>query len=252
MASGMVLSPRVPWGHLAVNPTILTLSGVFLDVILMTYQQINFEWSSEQFMTMIKQLPITYMSRPYFTGDFGYNALSRTLVADHSEGFLGRLSNNEINKFTKMLLRLVAFRKHLSTRFRTLAKASRHPIGDDHKTAKEGYESFFNSIRFLDGYKFCVTANSYVAMVPDIAKEGDRIFVLYGSRVPHVLRAVPEMEDTYQTHRCFIRPRVHGWGGSGVERSWKVGGADCQPNLKYSNLLCEMFMPRLMSLEQTL
>jgi hypothetical protein len=34
-------------------------------------------------------------------------------------------------------------------------------------------------------------------MVPDTAKEGDVLSVLYGSSLPHVMRKMPGKEDTY-------------------------------------------------------
>lgn len=35
-------------------------------------------------------------------------------------------------------------------------------------------------------------------MIPDIAEEWDTLSVSYGSTFPHVLRKVPEKEDTYK------------------------------------------------------
>ncbi len=65
-----------------------------------------------------------------------------------------------------------------------------------------------------------MTANGLMAMIPDIAKEGDRIFVLYGSKLPHVLRPVLEIEDSFQ---LIGDSYVHGFmDGQAIE--WRDQG----------------------------
>lgn len=52
----------------------------------------------------------------------------------------------------------------------------------------ENTQYLFESGPSHDQYVFCVTENGYIGMVPPLSKAGDCIALIYGVRVPLVLR----------------------------------------------------------------
>jgi hypothetical protein len=62
----------------------------------------------------------------------------------------------------------------------------------------------------LSGWKFCVTATGYMALVPEEAEVGDVIMVVYGARVPFVFRPVPGTENYRMVGECYVHGIMNG------------------------------------------
>jgi hypothetical protein len=56
----------------------------------------------------------------------------------------------------------------------------------------------------LEGWKFCVTKEGYMALVPQETEAGDVVMAVYGAQVPFVFRRVQETENYRLVGECYL------------------------------------------------
>jgi hypothetical protein len=181
------------------DPDILILFGVQLDVILSAYSAIEGADSWNKLRTTIQELPRDMLGRQYHTGESFLVAFARTVTGDTSfETESERQSEQESKTLCKDLQSLLSLKGQFQDKLRSSLPGRLPSLLSDRLQRRERNQpkSLSNTPTFY-GYRFCTTVNAFMAMVPDIAEAGDILCVLYGSKYPHVLRKVPEKEDTY-------------------------------------------------------
>jgi len=72
---------------------------------------------------------------------------------------------------------------------------------------------YFQSVTAVSRYKLCVTEKGYVGLVPLDAVRGDQICVLYGAKLPFVLRRSAERKGRSQlVGGCYVHGMMKGEG----------------------------------------
>ncbi|KXS94610.1 hypothetical protein AC578_7046 [Pseudocercospora eumusae] len=105
-------------------------------------------------------------------------------------------------------------RKHLLTHLQERSEAPPPPFHElDAATTPEetlGAARYFDQFRKICSYRrFFVTEMGRIGLGPQLLKKGDQIVILYGSRVPYVLRK-HEKEAWYVLGECYLHGVMYG------------------------------------------
>jgi hypothetical protein len=186
------------------GPEILVLFGIQLDIILRTYSGVEGGSSWSDLRSTIQELPRDMLGRQYHTGESLLVAFARTVTGDMSVGevFFGeelpRQSEQEAKSLSRDVRSLLSLKGQFKDKLRSSLPSRLQSLLPDRLQRRERKQpKLYCCTPSFSGYRFCTTVNGFMAMIPDIAEAGDVLCVLYGSKYPHVLRKVPEKEDTY-------------------------------------------------------
>jgi hypothetical protein len=186
--------------HPALDPTKLVVSGLQFDTILTCQYTIhsNGLQSWLDLKLMVQNLPQDILKHRYHTGESMAVALARTITGDLSFGPVReRQRKQESKSLSRDIKSILSWTGRLHDQLGNLLP---HFIGrliPDCIEKRERRQPYTLSLLPVFGYYSLIsTTNNYIAMVPNIAQEGDVLCVLYGSRLPHVVRKVPGNEDT--------------------------------------------------------
>jgi len=206
---------------LSMHSASLVLSGVELDTVKKIYSKYKHdtnvgtwdEWKACRHT--IRQLPSYLLDRQYNDKEPGIRACVRTLTGDLPTGeWYGRQSEYE----TETLCRTFRyFRSWRASIYAKLSKVLPTPTFDLNNSSmiKSQVEFLRKSNVILMGFNFSTSKRDFMAVIPETAREGDILCVLYGSRVPHVLRRKLG-SDTYE---LIGRAYVHGFmDGEAIRR----------------------------------
>jgi hypothetical protein len=201
LASGNTdVSPET-FMHPALHPGTLVVSGVQLDTIskrLYTITSDGLEsWLDHKLM--LQNLPQDILKHRYHTGESMMLALARTITSDLSFRLFGeRQRKQESRSLSRDIKSLYSWRGQLLGKLQnSLPNFAQHLLPDSFQKRERRQPYHLSALPGLDCYALSSTMNHFMAMIPDIANEGDILSVLYGSKLPHVLRKVPGKEDTY-------------------------------------------------------
>jgi hypothetical protein len=178
-------------------PLKLKLKGIFLDTIqrvstikLVSRSELwRFQNSLHDIMPLECKLDSTREPRLYFNGEAMFDAFWRSLIFD--EEFLQRhtrIATKNLPLFRKGLVSLLTEKK-LSLIARPGQKVIPHnspPSSPELETTKKSIIMGFD--RACNFCTFGMTEKSYMARLPNEARKGDILSVLYGARTPHVDR----------------------------------------------------------------
>jgi hypothetical protein len=171
----------------------LVLSGIWIDKVATAFEPIGSDWEWKEFRDMIREIPSEILTDEYCTGEPGLPAVVRTLLADQ-EWQIHRLSVDRLQKYCITFEWLMSEEGHSEVK-NTDADWRANMTDDEEERERELFHFELVNSRH---YRFCVTEKGFMALIPDIAKEGDILCVLYGSNYPHTLRPVLDKENIYQ------------------------------------------------------
>ena len=202
LASGKTdVSPET-FMHPALHPGTLVVSGVQLDTISKRLYTITSDDGLQSWLDlkrMVQNIPQDILKHRYHTGESTVEALARTITGDLSLGPVReRQRKQESKSLSRDIKSILSWPGRLRDQLENLLP---HFIGrliPGCIEKRERRQPYALSLLPRFGYHSLISStNNYIAMVPNIAQEGDFLCVLYGSRLPHVMRKVPGKEDTY-------------------------------------------------------
>lgn len=219
LASGTTVVPSDTRILLSLDTSILYLFGIQLDIISKAYPASCSMTSWDDLRTRIEELPRDIFTGQYHTGESWLLAYARTITGDMAFGEIWiRQSKQEAESLSRDLKSLLSWKGRLHRRrlHRFLPNLIQYRILDSLQHRERTQPKVLNSTPYFLNYRFSTTAKGFMAMIPHTAKEGDILCVLYGSKLPHVLRKVPEEEGTYTMVGTAY---VHGFmDGEAIER----------------------------------
>jgi hypothetical protein len=202
--------------------SVLVLSGVKLDSITIAFPPVVGFWSWNDIGSFVRELPRNFFKSRnlHHTGESVMVACARTLTGDLSFGnSSSRQSEQEAESLAHDLRLHISWKGRFYSKLRSfLPNRVQSTFLDRLQRRERAQPTFLSILPSYSGYRFSTTAKNFMAMIPDIAEEGDILCVLYGSDVPHVLRKVPGEEETYTMVGTAY---VHGFmdGQGEVERA---------------------------------
>lgn len=200
MASGNTLTSNAHWTSPTVGNSRLALSGVCLDKVSKVYEPLQTFPGWKECETKVRELlnDAALFKYELHGDESAIKVILRTLLLDcglHG----GRLSGLEAKLWSKH------FRRNIFLRNRMLSV-----FGPKSDPAIEWDILGALETNCLD-HTFCVTSKGLLALIPDFAAVGDVICVLYGSKLPHILRPVHDEDDVYQVMgACFVHGFMDG------------------------------------------
>jgi hypothetical protein len=187
--------------HPALHPGTLVVSGVQLDTISKRLYTITSHGLQSwlDLKRMVQNIPQDIIKHRYHTGESMTLALARTMSSDMSFRLVGeRQRKQESRSLSREIKSLYSWRGQLLGKLQnSLPNFAQHLIPDSFQKRERRQPYLLSAPPSLDGYALSSTMNHFMAMIPDIANEGDILSILYGSKLPHVLRKVPGKGDTY-------------------------------------------------------
>jgi hypothetical protein len=180
------------------NPDILSLTGVQIDTVGPIESPL-YEVRPDMENVLLRNLVDSLPTKPYpktykFTGEDSFDAYWRTSIFDKS-CTVGRLNHELKKSYRQIAASWIAVDSILQG-----SDYKNHPFLGD---LEDGYPLpashdvvygmtlFKSSLARLVNYRFNITKEGYMAMIPRGAEEGDFICALLGSQVAHILRPMP-------------------------------------------------------------
>lgn len=196
LASAKTLASDIDCNRTAANVLELNLSGIWLDTVAIVYEPISSTWGWKELQDRFRRWE-KMVTDTYCTGEPGFLAFTKTLMLDTGIDY-DRASESEIIQFNKLLQRLASSEGGLCTSKGNCASLSAN-LQDN---------SFLRSFNCRFTCRFCITMKGFLVMAPTSTQMDDTVCVLYGSKMPHILRPVSDTKDKYE----FIGPSyVHGF-----------------------------------------
>jgi len=195
LASGTTVVPPDTYILLSSDTSILYLFGIQLDIISKAYLASCGMMSWDDLRARIEELPRDIFTGQYHTGESWLLAYARTITGDMAFGDIPiRQSKQEAESLSRDLKSLLSWKGRLH---RFLPNLIQSRTLDSLQRRERTQPKFLDRTAGFLNYRFSTTAKGFMAMIPHTAKEGDILCVLYGSRLPHVLRKVRGEEGTY-------------------------------------------------------
>jgi hypothetical protein len=180
------------------DPDILSLTGVWIDTvgpIETSLYEVRPDMENVLLRNFLHSLPIKPYPKKYFTGEDSFDAYWRTSTFD-KKCTVGRLSPELKTSYRQIAASWIAVNSLLEgSDYKNHPflgdLEDRYPLSPSHDVVY-GMGLFKSSLARLVNYRFNITKEGYMAMIPRGAEEGDFICVLLGSEVAHVLRPVTD------------------------------------------------------------